>query len=62
MVIRHRFEKENKHNNIRNNFVLPSMREGEGFYILEGDIDGWTLVQRMTGEDGYVPTSFLTIS
>ena len=56
------FEKENKNNNIRNNFFLPSMKEGEEFYILDGDNDGWTLVQGMTGEDGYVPTSFLTIS
>ena len=38
------------------------MREGEKFYILDGDNDGWTLGQRMSGEDGYVPTSFLTIS
>ena len=59
--IRHTFEKKKK-KNIRNNFVLPSMREGEEFYILDGDNDGWTLVQRMSGEDGYVPTSFLTIS
>ena len=61
--IRHTFEKEKKKNNIRNNLCsLPSMKEGEEFYILDGDNDGWTLVQRMSGEDGYVPTSFLTIS
>ena len=62
MYIRHTFEKEKKKNNIKNNHFLPSMREGEEFYILDGDNDGWTLVQRMSGEDGYVPTSFLTIS
>ena len=39
------------------------MAEGEQFNILEGDNEGWTLVQRMSnGEEGFVPTSFLLIS
>lgn len=45
--------------------MLPtlSMTEGEQFNILEGDNEGWTLVQRMSsGEEGFVPTSFLLIS
>ena len=40
-----------------------SMTEGEQFNILEGDNEGWTLVQRITnGEEGFVPSSFLVIS
>ena len=36
------------------------MTEGEQFNILEGDNEGWTLVQRLTnGEEGFVPSSFL---
>jgi len=42
---------------------ILSMTEGEQFNILEGDNEGWTLVQRMnSGEEGFVPTSFLVIS
>jgi len=42
---------------------ILSMTEGEQFNILEGDNEGWTLVQRMnSGEEGFVPTSFLLIS
>ena len=39
------------------------MTEGEKFNVLEGDNEGWTLVQRLTnGEEGFVPSSFLVIS
>jgi len=42
---------------------ILSMTEGEKFNVLEGDNEGWTLVQRLTnGEEGFVPSSFLVIS
>merc|ERR1712130_492391 len=42
---------------------ILSMTEGEQFYIVEGDNEGWTLVQRLSnGEEGFVPSSFLVIS
>ena len=47
------------------NFTLSplSMTEGEQFNVLEGDNEGWTLVQRLSnGEEGFVPSSFLVIS
>ena len=39
------------------------MTEGEQFNVLEGDNEGWTLVQKLSnGEEGFVPSSFLVIS
>ena len=37
-----------------------AMREGEQFSIVEQDQgDGWTRVQRTSGDEGFVPTSYI---
>ena len=39
------------------------MAEGEEFELVEADSDGWTRVRRAdgSGEEGYVPTSFIRV-
>ncbi|XP_008327520.2 cdc42-interacting protein 4 homolog isoform X1 [Cynoglossus semilaevis] len=40
-----------------------SMQEGEVLAVVEEDKgDGWTRVRRNNGEEGYIPTSYVTIS
>ncbi|XP_072299183.1 cdc42-interacting protein 4 homolog isoform X4 [Eucyclogobius newberryi] len=40
-----------------------SMQEGEELEVVEGDKgDGWTRVRRKNGDEGYIPTSYATIT
>ncbi|KAJ0001270.1 hypothetical protein NQD34_006290 [Periophthalmus magnuspinnatus] len=40
-----------------------SMQEGEELEVVEGDKgDGWTRVRRNNGDEGYIPTSYATIT
>lgn len=40
-----------------------SMQEGEVLAVVEEDKgDGWTRVRRNNGDEGYIPTSYVTIS
>ncbi|XP_068192245.1 cdc42-interacting protein 4 homolog isoform X6 [Antennarius striatus] len=40
-----------------------SMQEGEELAVIEEDKgDGWTRVRRSNGDEGYIPTSYVTIS
>ena len=39
-----------------------SIEESESLNVLEKDSgDGWTLVKRLNGEKGYVPTDYIQI-
>lgn len=39
-----------------------SIQENESLNVLERDSgDGWTLVKRLNGEKGYVPTDYIQI-
>ena len=57
---------------VKNSIVTPlfaatnegsiQMTEGEEFHVLEQDQgDGWTRVRRSSGEEGFVPTSYIEI-
>lgn len=40
-----------------------AMKEGEVLYIIEEDRgDGWTRARRQSGEEGYVPTSYIDVA
>ena len=40
-----------------------SMQEGEVLSVVEEDKgDGWTRVRRSNGDEGYIPTSYVTVS
>lgn len=40
-----------------------AMQEGEVLAVVEEDKgDGWTRVRRNNGDEGYIPTSYVTIS
>lgn len=40
-----------------------SMQEGEVLAVVEEDKgDGWTRVRRNNGDEGYIPTSYVTIN
>lgn len=40
-----------------------SMQEGEVLLVVEEDKgDGWTRVRRNNGDEGYIPTSYATIT
>lgn len=40
-----------------------AMQEGEELAVVEEDKgDGWTRVRRSNGDEGYIPTSYVTIS
>lgn len=40
-----------------------SMEEGEVLAVVEEDKgDGWTRVRRQNGDEGYIPTSYVTIT
>lgn len=39
------------------------MKEDEVMYVIEEDKgDGWTRVRKQSGEEGYVPTSYVEIT